>query len=292
MAESMKRNVPASMKKYVEPYMQQNITEPGMAGASAGPPGPDHNQHLNVAQDFQASNHFRPPDNQPPQPAVVLAAPQPSAAEPQPGQPAVPVQPYDFIMDADKSAPRSGLPLPIPSLNSTFKRAVFALGGLFVLLLIFTAVKGLFSGTSNSTFLIGVVQDQQEMIHLTSNANTTAASQNLTAASQNFAATTNATLISAQLAIAAALVNTKHNLTPVQLNLKVSQQLDTQLTAAAANGTYEQTFRQAMKAQLNNYMSDLNQAYNKTSGKQGQTLLQNDYAQAKLLLTQLNAPGQ
>jgi hypothetical protein len=216
----------------------------------------------------------------------------PAGTQPQaqPEQPATPVEPYDFIMDAGK--PQSKPILPLPGLNSTLKRVVFGFVSLVVLLIILNVAKGLLRGTTNTAFLFGLVQDQQEIIHITSNANSSGPSQGLTTASQNFAATTNASISSAQLAIATALTSTKQKITPVVLNLKVNPQLDTQLTTAGANGTYDQTFQQLMKAQLTTYMNDLNLTYSKTKTKQGQDLLKNDYAQAKLLLTQLNTGGQ
>jgi hypothetical protein len=45
-----------------------------------------------------------------------------------------------------------------------------------------------------------------------------------------------------------------------------------------------------MNTKVTAYISDLKQTYNQTSGKNGHVLLKSDYAQAQLLLAQLNAP--
>jgi hypothetical protein len=255
--------------------------------ANANPTGPsDFNERL---RQLAAQAGPQPGSSVTPQPQSSAGEPQPPAGpqtQAQPGQPTTPTQPYDFIMDAGKQPSKSIL--PFPSLNSTLKRVIFGVAALFILLIVLNVAKGLLRGTTNTAFLTAVAQDQQSIIHITGNANLTGAQQGLTTASQNFAATTNASISSTQAAIISVLVSSKPKLTAARLNLKVSQQLDSQLTTAAANGTYDQAFRQAMKAQLTSYMNDLNLTYNKTKGKQGQDLLKNDYAQAKLLLTQLN----
>jgi hypothetical protein len=226
-------------------------------------------------------------------PGVGQSVPTPTAV-PQPAvqpnlPPPTPDQPYDFIMDAPKT-PGNGSPLP--QLNSTPKRAALFVGGLFVLLILFLIIKSLLSGTSNFTLLVGVAQDQQEILHLTSTVTNASQQQNLSAADQNFAATTSASIGSSQTTLATYMAANKHKLNPKTLNLKVSKALDDQLVTAQANGTYDQTFQQILKGRLTSYSSDLSQAYQKTKGSKGRALLASDYSQAKLLLKQLAASGQ
>jgi hypothetical protein len=73
------------------------------------------------------------------------------------------------------------------------------------------------------------------------------------------------------------------------LGLKVSASLDSLLTTAAANSTYDQTFQQAMQSQLAGYGQALKQAYT-GAGPEGRLLLNDDYQQVQLLAKQLASP--
>lgn len=323
MTKRLERSLPGSMKQYAGAFVQQSIVEPSIAGgtgANFGTPAaaPHFNPHPLNTPDFQAQNHFQQPGgtnivgsaapvqpvtNPYPSPAVVPAPtaaaatplslpPQTPAATP-PTEPAQPAEPYDFIMHpaTEQVSNKHALPsLPgLSGASSLLKRAIFGAVGLIALLIIFSIVKGLLSGTSNLTYFVSVAQDQQEIIHLTNTQGNTTLQQNLTTASQNFAATANASLTSSQADILTYLANNKYKKANKQLGLKVSSQLDTQLTNAVANGTYDSTFQQILKAQLTTYLTDLNTAYQKTPGKKGRALLNNDYIQGKLLLSQLSA---
>jgi hypothetical protein len=286
MAQRMERTVPASMKKYVQPYMQQNVVSPSVGGAASGPSATPHfNPHPNTVSNFQPQNHFETAGNPLPQAPAPVAPPQPQV-QAQPAQPVTAPEPYDFIMNAGEQPAASRLPLP--RLDSMPKRALLAGVGLLAVLIIFIVVKGALSGSSNLPLFVGVAQDQQEMIHLTTNTST-GGQQLLGAASQNFAATTSASLTSSQSAILTYLAANGNKVKGKQLGLKVSQQLDTQLANATAAGTYDQVFQQIMKAQLTTYLNDLNQTYQKTTGKKGRALLNSSYIQAKLLLSQLSS---
>ena len=176
--------------------------------------------------------------------------------------------------------------LPLPTLDSTLKRAIFALGGLFALLIIFIIIKNVLSGGSSLPLFVGITQDQQAIIHVISD--TTTGTPALDTANQNFAATTSASLGSSQTAIITYLAANKLKVKPKQLTLKINPQLDSELTNAAAAGTYDTTFQQIMQQQLTIYMKDLTQVYNQSTGKKGRALLSSDYNQAKLLQTQLS----
>lgn len=169
-------------------------------------------------------------------------------------------------------------------------RALLAAGGLLVLVIIFVIIKSLFGGGgSNLTLFVGVAQDQQELIHLATNASQ---EKSLTANDQNFAATAQLSLASSQAAIIKYLSVNGQKVNLKTVNLKLSASLDAQLTNAAAATIYDQTFQQITKTKLTAYLSDLQQTYKQTKGKNGRALLSDDYNQAQLLLAQLNAPPQ
>ncbi len=284
MARNMERTMPSSMKKYAGAFVQQNVVE-GNQGAFAAPASPV--PHPAAVPNFQQQSHFQPEDNPAPAPQPQAQVVAPTAQPPaQPVHPAAAPEPYDFIMNAEQQ-PKRGL--PFPKADSTLKRVIFAVGGLFVLLILFIIVKGMLSGGSDLPLFVSIAQDQQELIHLTSPTNSTGQQVVLSASSQDFAATTNASVSSSQSALLTYLAKNKYKVKPSLIGLKVSQQLDTQLTNATAAGTYDSTFQQIMKTQLTTYQNDLSATYQKTTGKNGRALLSNDYKQAKLLLTQLGS---
>jgi hypothetical protein len=169
-------------------------------------------------------------------------------------------------------------------------RALFIAGGLLVLVIIFAIIKGLFGGGSDFTPYITVAQEQQELIHLATDA--TKEQQGVSVANQNFASTTQLSMTSSQTALIKYLELNGQKVGSKVLDLKVSTSLDNQLQAAYAAATYDQVFQQIMQTELTAYLSELHQAYEQTAGKNGHALLSSDYDQAQLLLTQLNEPGQ
>jgi hypothetical protein len=162
-------------------------------------------------------------------------------------------------------------------------------GGLVALLIILNVLKGLLSTSFPLTPFLSVLQDQQELIHLSTEADQTQTGQAaLPATYQGFLATTQLTVTSVQTQLLTYLTNNHQKISPKQLNLKVSTTIDSQLTSAAASGDYTSTFQQIMTSQLNSYTADVRAAYNQTSGKKGHAQLRSEYSQAKLLIKQLD----
>lgn len=226
-------------------------------------------------------------------PEAALSSQPPPAPPPAPLYPGAQVSPpaqlsqeYSFITNPEKPAKQ---PL-LPSGNSLPQRALLATGGLLALVIIFVIIKSLLGGGgSNLTSFVGVAQDQQELMHLATNASQ---QKSLTVNDQNFAATSQLSLASSQATIVKYLSTNGHKVNLKTLNLKLSLSLDNQLVNAAAATTYDQTFQEITKTKLTAYLSDLQQTYKQTKGKNGRALLNDDYNQAQLLLTQLNSPAQ
>lgn len=326
IAQHMEKTMPGQFKKYAGSYVQQKVMSQHVAIASAMPQAAPSPAMHSAAPNLLPQDHFQSSEEQQPvqQTAAAIpgstihpgtveqfqaatpAQPEPSyPVPPNPGQPldpaqapmypGVPTQPaapqpqaYDFITDPAQPERQSRLP-SLPGVGPTAMRAAIIGGGLFALLIIFIIIKGLIGGGSSLTPFLGVAQDQQELIHL---ATTASLQQGITTGDQNFAATTALSLTSAQAGIVNYLASNGKKVNPKLLSLKISATTDAQLTAAAAATTYDQTFQEVMKTKLTAYLSGLQQTYKQTSGKKGRTLLNDDYAQAQLLLTQLNAPSQ
>lgn len=290
MAQHMQQSMPEHLKQYISPYMQQRVVP----------------QHLASTQEFQQP-HYTPsnattyvPDRifVPSAPTSAQAAPQSQVVQPQAtvqpsqsaavAQPVNPQTPYDFITNPQastqvRSSFLSGKSLPI--------RLAMVVGGLVVLFIIFAIAKSILGGGGFKLQPFEVVlEDQQEIIHLTSNAlQPQNGESSLSDSDQNFVATTNAVMTSDQSQLTAYLTTNKQTVTQQELNLKVSTSIDDQLTAAQGAGNYTTVFEQTINSQLNGYAVDIQRAYLETTGKKGRAQLSNDYAQAGLLLKQLNS---
>lgn len=202
----------------------------------------------------------------------------------QPNQPTPTVSPdYGFIMEPAKP-PRGGL----LNNSSMAVRIAVILGGLLLLLVLFVIFKNLLSSKPKLDSYVTVAQDQQELIHLSTNS---AQQQDLSTNNQNLASTAQLSLSSGQAQVVKYLANNGLKAPAKTLGLKVSKSLDQQLVSAEAAGTYNQTFQSIMKNQLNTYMNDMKLAYNQNKGKKGRALLNNQYTQATLLLQQASTPA-
>lgn len=282
MAKKLERSAPGYMKKYVGAYMQQNLLHPQVGGPmpTSGAAVMPHAPHANGSWREQ---HFQP-TNSPPPPAQPTATPGSQVVPSQPGQPQPGANdPYMFITDPTAIQPRQ---FSLPGSGSRLTQVVYGLGALVLLIIIISIAKSVLSGPPKLAPFVPVAQDQQQMIHLLV---ATQKQPNLSDSANNFIATAQLSLTSNQADLFRYLSKNNYKVSDKQLALSLNPNLDQQLTTAAANANYEQTLNSIMAAQLNRYLSDLKHAYTTTSGKNGRTLLNSDYDQAKLLLTQLQS---
>lgn len=227
-----------------------------------------------------------PPITPPPGLPVNLEPQQQVQPQPQQQQqvPQLPQQPYDFI--THPAEPPGGSSSRLPGSDSAIIRGVYVAAGLLILLMAFILVRGILNRDPNLVALTGVVQDQQELIHLAANAG---AQPGLSTNNQNFAATAKVSLTSSQKATIKYVISSGHTIKIATLNLKVSKLTDTELSNAAEAATYDQTFKTVMNAKLTTYAGDLQQTYKQVTDKAGRTVLNNNYKQTQLLITQLNS---
>lgn len=295
--QHMQKTMPGHLKGYSGAYVQQKVVQPGLAGPSSqgprpvAPVAPTPNQlrqdHSNVnAGQYEArfnNNLFA--SDQPGQPAPQPPTgypPQPSQAPP--NQP--PEQPYDFIMNSGQPAPKSPLPGLSPG-ASLPQKILMGLGALLVLVIVAAIVRSVFfSNDSNFTGYMSVVQDQQQLIQLLQPKDQIQTDA-LANANQAFVSTASLSLTSSQRDLMKYLAANGQKIDAKQLNLKIDPQNNQKLAAAATAGTYNQTFKEVMQAELTQYMNSLTQAYNTSTGKNGRALLDSQYGQADLLLKQL-----
>ncbi len=158
--------------------------------------------------------------------------------------------------------------------------------GLIILLIAFSIIKGVLSGGGNKAAMLHVVQDQQEIVHLSTAA---ALVPSISTTNKNFAVSASLVVSSQKSQLLTYLLKQHQKVSLKELHLKVSPSLDAQLTSAAAASTYDLTFRDDMNSQLTDYRAALQLAYKQTPGANGRKLLSEDYSSAVLLQQQLTA---
>lgn len=231
------------------------------------------------------------PPNNPYQPTPNPLPPAPGPMQPLPPN-QVPSSPspseYDFLAGPPKPPKRSLLPSGAPPIA----RVALILGGVLGVILLIVIIKGAVGGSGNTAPLVSVVQDQQELAHLATNALQPTSGQppSLSSSTEDFASTAKVSMTSSEAQMLAYLKKNGKKVGAKQLALKVSATTDQQLTTAAANSTYESTFKEIMQSKLQTYQADLQRAYSQTSGPKGRELLKQEYQGANLLLKQLGSP--
>jgi hypothetical protein len=286
IASHLEESLPPHMKQYAGAYVQQQVVEPSLArrGAAADPA---ETQPVPQAVPGQS---ISPSMNGMPAGASAVTAPgvpsagqvQPPAGSVMPSAPAAPTQSpdqaYAFITNPEKPVK----PSPLSSLltgGSLIARIGVIGGALLILLILFAIVRGIFGGGQNLDSLLTVVQEQQELIHLT----TTASQEpSLATGNKNLAATIQSSLTSSQSATLTYMSKNGKKIKTAQLNQKVSATTDTQLKNATSAGNYNQVFRDVIQTQLNAYSNALNAAYGKITGPKGRDLLRENYRQLQL----------
>ncbi len=286
MAQHMQKTMPNHLKQYINPYMQQQVAPQHLGSAQMGQPAHFNVRHtpLSLTSDPQPQQVFEPQSAGLPQPLPPTQTPQ---ADVPPTATIPPEEPYAFITDPQNTIKPPTL-LSALSGKSLAVRIGLLGGSLIALLIVFNILKGLLVQGFPLQPFVAVLQDQQDLIHLTTNAIASPGAVSLPAPYQNFVATTQATITSSQGQLLKYLLENKQQIKTTELSLKESPTTDAQLTNAVANNTYMSSLQQVMSSQLTLYMSDLHTAYAKTSGKKGHDQLSNEYNQALLLTKQLN----
>jgi hypothetical protein len=194
-----------------------------------------------------------------------------------------PAPDYNFILDPQQPEKPKLFNF---NANSMPLRILLVVGILFVLMIVFAVVKSAIGGGGGSTAaVLSVAQDQQELIHLATNAEDSVT----TDLGKNFTATALLSLQSEQTELISYLKSNHQKVSPKQLNLKISKSTDEQLAAAKSASTFDDTYVSVMRDKLEAYMADLQKAYSQTKGSKGRALLNEDYQAAQLLQKQLES---
>ncbi len=290
MTQHLENTLPPHMKQYAGAYMQQRVVEPSLArrgtvnpalppeapGATVSPPAAQPNFGNPLAQGL--------PGAAPGQSVTPQTQPAPAATQAQATAPPSPDQAYSFIMNPEKP-PKQFFLNTLFTGKSVLARAAIVAGGLIVLLIVFSLLRGLLSSKPDLTSYMSVVQQQQELLHLTS-ASGGSAQQSLSVGNVNLATTIKASLTTSQAKTIKYMVDNGQKIDAKQLNLKVSAKTDAQLKDAASAGNYNQAYREAIESELNTYANTLKTAYSQSPGPRGKALMKDSYAQLQLFQVQ------
>lgn len=184
---------------------------------------------------------------------------------------------YDFILNPAKPAKRS-----LFGGDPFIAKVLFLVGGAVVLMIVIAVVVNVFFGSkTNTSGLLGLTQNAQEIIRLSDEAKH-ADSQDV----KNAAINTKLTITSQQYTWLTFLAahNAKPN--PQQLSLKKDPAVDTKLTNAVQSSTFDKTYTQVMRTQLTAYATTLKNTYQAESNAQRRKTLSNQYDAVQLLLRQ------
>jgi len=201
---------------------------------------------------------------------------QPSA----PYGPASGSNPYEFITTGVKPPKRSGIS---GASNPFVMKLVLIIGGATILIIVVVLlVSFIFSGKTNLKDLVVLAETQQEIVRVASQDTEQDTDINVSGA----AISTKLTILTHQQNMLTYLSTHRFKVTQKQLDLKKSTQTDKTLLEAKATSTFNTTFTQIMRGQLQDYAAALKKAYAGAASTKEKTLLATQYNQALMLLKQ------
>jgi hypothetical protein len=218
----------------------------------------------------------------PQQPVAPLPPPPPGGPMQPPHIPHDPYaadDPYRFIMEPPKRQKPKGTGL---AGNPFLMKIVFFLGAAIVVIVAGAIlVNVFFGGKTNTQDIVDIAATEQEIMRV-SVRGADAANDSV----KNAAITTQATVATEQQEWITYLAKLGKKTNAKQLALKKNTTTDSRLTQAQATSTFDLTFSQVMRSQLQDYASELKTAYGKATGKNEKALLSKHYDQVVLLLEQ------
>lgn len=148
---------------------------------------------------------------------------------------------YEFMAAAPqkKGTSVSGSPLI---------RIAIVLAGLVILVILFSVGKSILAGSSNGPLLLGVLQDQQQLIHLSTAAQE---EKTLSTTNTNAAITTELSITSSRSELGGYMKTNKIKYNPKQLTLKINPATDKLLADATVASNYDKVFAEVLESSLN-----------------------------------------
>lgn len=199
---------------------------------------------------------------------------EPTPAAPPPGND------YNFIMDPEKPK-KKGL-MDDSSGNSFIAKIVLLVGGAVALIIVLTVgVNLIFGGRSNVELVVGLTQQQQEIVRLSAEGENALGQQ-----IKNAAINTRLSIRSHQQSWTAFLGKKGRTVPPEELNLKKDTTTDNKLKLAEQTSTFDTTYTTVMRSELEDYAGLLKNTFDATTKKEDRQLLSLHYNEVQLLLEQ------
>lgn len=187
---------------------------------------------------------------------------------------------FAFITDPQQSKRKAGS-------GSTKQRVIVVAAGAVVLLIVGVVLMNLIKGSNKSLpALISVLQEQEALIHMTTD---TPVQSGISATTNASAETIHLSVTSQKAELVTYFKNNGLKVNVKQLSARINSEQDASLTTAVGAGTYDSVYRSIMTTRLKTYEQLLKEAYAKTTGPKGRTLLTDDYNAALLLERQLTS---
>jgi hypothetical protein len=199
-----------------------------------------------------------------------------------PVQPQPPAQgpDYGFIMSSPQKSKKSLLPTG----SSTMQRALIAVGGLVILVIVLVIAVSIFSGGGNiNASLTSLTARQNELARVAALGARQASGQN----TKNFAYSAQLSLTSDQNQLINYISTQGHKVGTKELAADQSAKTTTQLSTATAASTFDGTFNTIMQNELTTYTQELKSTFAKATKANAKTLLNQEYQNAQLLLKQV-----
>lgn len=192
--------------------------------------------------------------------------------------------PYDFILNSGNQ-PKSSLPLPLPTPDTSTKKgriilvSVVGMIGLIIAIVGYSIISG--AGKTDINALVSIAAKQTELMRVAGLSKDKA--QSLSTSS--LAATVSTTLLSDQQAIIDVLKNNGKKISAKELSSAKSSKTDTALDTASKNNRFDEEFIATLQTQLTSYQQALKNRYNSSSSSSEKKALNNAYTHISTILT-------
>jgi len=190
--------------------------------------------------------------------------------------------PYQFIMEPpEKQRPNGGM--LSPGSNPFIMKLILLAGGTVVVLIVLAVLINIFfAPKTNLDDIVGITQSEQELIRVAALGQSASVSP-----LKDAAITTQLSVTSQQQAWLTFLAQHKRKVPAKELNLKKNPTTDTQFTQAKATSTFDGTFKNVLRSQLEAYSIQLKDAADNAASTAEKSTLLTHYDQVQLLLQQL-----
>ena len=193
----------------------------------------------------------------------------------QPQQPTPPNPNYEFIM---KDAPKKKMSLPSLDLPKPAKYILLGLGGLIVVIVLFSLLGG---GPKGGTGVTNLMAEQQEIVRVSTLAQTLTKDST----TQALVATVNASVSSEQSELAGYLGKNAPRSNSKLLAKDKNASTDLVLNGAVQKNNLETTYDTYLRQALGAYQTDLNQAFKDSKSSSLKAILSRAYQSTQTLLS-------